>query len=87
MSRPLSDTVFSRSVSILFRKNLNVDIINHHQSVNCRNLLFKVKFDEKVFSLVNVYALNFKKEKTAIRIKMASLVNTNTCKLFICERK
>lgn len=51
----LSHSVFSRGVSILFRKNLNVDIINHHQSVNCRKLLINVNYNEKKFSLVNVY--------------------------------
>lgn len=51
-------------MSILFRKKLIVDIINYHQSVNGRKLLINVKINEKVFSLVNVYAPNFEKERT-----------------------
>lgn len=83
----LSDSVFSRGVSILFRKNLNVDIINYHQSVNGRKLLINVKINEKVFSLVNVYAPNSEKERTEFFKRLQAWIDKytlNTDGLILC---
>ena len=53
-----SDSPFSRGVSILFKKELNIEIIEKHRSLDGRKLLLKVKMHDKIFSLLNIYAPN-----------------------------
>ena len=50
--------IYSRGVSVLFKKDLPVQILNVHRSIDGRKLLINVKFEDKTFSLVNVYAPN-----------------------------
>lgn len=53
-----SDSKFSRGVSILFKKELDVEIIEKHGSIDGRRLFLKVKINGIEFTLVNVYAPN-----------------------------
>ena len=50
-------------VSILFKKDLDLDITNCHHTANGRLPLLNVKFNEKRFTLVNVYELYSEKER------------------------
>lgn len=53
-----SDSKFSRGVSILFKKELDVELIEKHGSIDGRRLFLKVKINGIEFTLVNVYAPN-----------------------------
>ena len=53
-----SDSTFSRGVSIIFKKDLPIEILNVHKSVDGRKLLLNVKYEDSVFTIVNVYAPN-----------------------------
>lgn len=58
-----SDSPYSRGVSILFRKELNVDILNVHKSEDARKLLVNVKIDDTLITFINVYAPNTEKAR------------------------
>ena len=49
-----SDSSFSRGVSILLRKDLDIEIVNSHSSIDGRKLLFNLKFDNNLFTIVNI---------------------------------
>ena len=53
-----SDSTFSRGVSVLIRKDLDIEILNSHSSVDGRKLLLNVKFDNNICTIVNIYAPN-----------------------------
>jgi exonuclease III len=53
-----SDSPYSRGVSILFRNNLVHEILNIHKSIDGRKLLVNIKFDDKIITIVNIYAPN-----------------------------
>lgn len=53
-----SDSKFSRGVSILFKKELDVELIEKHGSIDGRRLFLKVKINGIELTLVNVYAPN-----------------------------
>lgn len=43
---------------MLFRKNLNVEILNVKKSIDGRKILLNVEFDSEIFTIVNIYAPN-----------------------------
>ena len=53
-----SNSAYSRGVTILFRKDLNVDIINIHKSADGRKLLINATYEQNIFTFVNIYAPN-----------------------------
>lgn len=53
-----SDSSHSKGVSVLFRKNLNVEILNVKKSIDGRKILLNVEFDSEIFTIVNIYAPN-----------------------------
>ena len=73
-----SDSVYSRGVSILFRKDLNVEIINIHKSADARKLLVNVKYEGNIFTLVNVYAPTNDNDRTIFFKKLKTFVSRNT---------
>ena len=73
-----SDSVYSRGVSILFRKDLNIEIINVHKSVDARKLLVNVRYDENVFTFVNVYAPNNDNDRVIFFKKLKTFISRNT---------
>ena len=73
-----SDLVYSRGVSILFRKDLNIEIINVHKSVDARKLLVNVRYDENVFTFVNVYAPNNDNDRVIFFKKLKTFISRNT---------
>ena len=52
-----TDSSHSRGVCIMFNDNINVEILNKHCSDDGRILLTNVKIHDKIFCLVNLYAL------------------------------
>lgn len=54
----LSDSSHSIGVSILFRRNLSVEILNVKISIDGRKILMNVEFDSKMYTIVNIYAPN-----------------------------
>ena len=73
-----SDSVYSRGVSILFRKDLNIEIINVHKYVDARKLLVNVRYDENVFTFVNVYAPNNDNDRVIFFKKLKTFISRNT---------
>ena len=53
-----TDSSYSRGVSVLFKKDLPVEILDIHRSIDGRKILVNVKLNDNIFSLVNVYAPN-----------------------------
>ena len=53
-----SDSSFSRGVSILLRKDLDIEIVNSHSSIDGRKLLLNLKFDNNIFTNLSIYAPN-----------------------------
>ena len=49
---------FPRGVSVLIRKDLDIEILNSHSSVDGRKLLLNVQFDNNTCTIVNIYAPN-----------------------------
>ena len=74
-----SDSQYSRGVSILFRKNLPIDVINVHTSIGGRRLLINFKYDEKDFTIVNVYAPNNTKDRIDFFKRVKTWTNQLTC--------
>ena len=58
-----SDSQHSRVTSILFRKQLDIEIINVHKSNDGRILLLNLIFEETNFSIMNIYAPNISAER------------------------
>ena len=53
-----TDSSYSRGVSVLFKKDLPIEILDTHRSIDGRKILVNVKLNDNIFSLVNVYAPN-----------------------------
>ena len=49
-------SLHSRGVSILFKNELNVNIENHHSTIDGRKILVYVQIGENKYSIVNIYA-------------------------------
>ena len=69
-----SDSQFSRGVSVLFKKNLDIDIIDKHSSFDGRIIVLNLKINEKCFTFVNVYAPNDDKTKHAFFEKLKKYI-------------
>ena len=74
-----SDSPYSRGVSILFRKKLPIDVINVHTFMDCRRLLINFKYDEKDFTVVNVYPPNNTKDRIDFFKRVKIWTNQLTC--------
>ena len=70
-----SDSSFSRGVSVLFRKNLPVEILNVHKTIDGRKILIKIKIDNDIITLVNVYAPNNEQNRTNFFKQMQTFIN------------
>jgi len=60
----------SAGVAILFKKGLNVNILNIEEIEKGRVLLLKIQYGEHVFVLVNVYAPNNGVERVRVFDKL-----------------
>ena len=58
-----SDSTFSRGVSILLRKDLHVEVINTHRSIDGRKILLNLKIENNIVTIVNVYAPNIEQNR------------------------
>ena len=87
-----SDSVFSRGVSILFRKGIIFDALSTHKSSDGRKLLLNISIDDHPITLVNVYAPNnqtdrcefFKRMQTWVSQHANTLENLILCGDFNC---
>ena len=70
-----SDSVHSRGVTILFKQNSSVEILNYHQSIDGRRLLVNLKYNEKLITIVNVYAPNAESSRSAFFKRLMSWVS------------
>ena len=73
-----TDSQYSRGVSILFRKQLPIEILNIHRSRDGRRLLVNIRYEENVFTLVNIYAPNQIKERCDFFKRISSWCNQYT---------
>ena len=70
-----------------FAKNLPVDIINVHKSVDGRKLLINVKIDQNIITLVNIYAPNNEQHRVDFFKRIQSFINQhslNTENIIMC---
>ena len=65
-----SDSSFSRGLSILFKKELNIEIIEKHRSLDGRRLLLLVKMHDIIFLPYNIYAPNTIKKRVSFFKKL-----------------
>ena len=61
----VTDSAHSRGVCIMFKKILNVEILNTKSCDAGRLLLVNIKINSEIISLVNVYAPNSEIERTS----------------------
>ena len=54
----LSDSPHGRGVSILFRSDLDIDILDHKFSIDGRRLLVNFNYQSQKYCIVNTYAPN-----------------------------
>ena len=48
----------ARGVAILFKKNFDCEVMSVDKDVNGRELVVKIKIDNLIFQLMNMYGLN-----------------------------
>ena len=70
-----SDSSFSRGVSILFRKNLPLEVLNVHKSLDGRKILLNIKIDNDIITLVNIYAPNNEQYRLDFFKRLQSFIN------------
>ena len=88
-----SDSSFSRGVSILFRKGLDINIISIHKTKDGRKLLVNLNIGDSTYSFINVYAPNqegsriefFKGMRRFISNFTLNSANTILCGDFNCH--
>ena len=51
-----SDSCLSKGVSILFKKDKSISIIDSHRSIDDRKLLVNLQYEETTFTIIKVYA-------------------------------
>ena len=56
-----SDSVHSRGVSVLFKQNSKIEVLNVHRSQDGRKILLNVTYLDKTLTLVNAHAPNSEK--------------------------
>ena len=71
-------SAYSRGVTILFRKDLNFDIINIHKSADGRKFLINATYEQNIFSFVNIYAPNDNGERVQFFKKLKTFISQNT---------
>ena len=82
-----SDSPYSRGVSILFRKEIDVNIINVHRSNDARKLLVNVKIYDNLITFINVYAPNNENASIAFFNRLKSFTTKHSCegsKMILC---
>ena len=70
-----SESVHSRGVSVLFKKNSKIEIINHYKSVDGRRFLINIKYNDQQLTLVNVYAPNNEKYRIDFFKRVITWIN------------
>ena len=76
-----SDSTFSRGVSVLIRKDLDIEILNFHSSIDGRKLLLNLKFDNNICTIVNIYAPNTELSRIEFFRNMSSYITRHSANL------
>ena len=77
----ISDSQHSRGTSILFRKQLDIEIINVQKSNDGKILLLNLLFEENNFSIMNIYAPNSPAERKSLFYENKQLGNKTVTSL------
>ena len=73
-----SESVHSRGVSILIRKNSKIELINYNRSTDGRKLLVNIRYNDKIITLINIYAPNNEKDRIEFFKKLTSWINRHS---------
>lgn len=65
----------SKGTAILFKKELQLEIVNTHKSDDSRIILVNCKIEDKIITLVNIYAPNNSTERKAFFNKLQKWLN------------
>lgn len=76
-----SESVHSRGVSVLSKKNSKIETINHYKSVDGRQFLINIKYNDQKLTLVNVYAPNDEKDRIDFFKRVNTWINQNAINL------
>ena len=71
-----SDTSYSKGVSNVFRKEIDVNVNNVHRSNDARKLLAYVKIYDDLITFLNVYAPNNENAHIAFFNRLKSFTKT-----------
>lgn len=74
-----SDSYLSRGVSILIRKDLELEVLAIHRSNDCRKLLINVKISDMELTFVNIYEPKNETYRVQFCKRMRSLINIAIC--------
>ena len=58
-----------------FGKNLPVEILNVHKTIDGRKILINIKIENDIITLVNVYAPNNEQNRTSFFKQMQTFIN------------
>lgn len=70
-----SGTQHSKGTAILFKGNLNCEILNVHKSDDSRIILTNIKLEDKTITLINIYAPNQISERKTFFNKVQKWIN------------
>ena len=82
-----SDSNHSRGVSTFIRKIPEIEIINHHISIDGRRLLLNIKHNTENYTIVNIYAPNNENERIKFFKKLLTWIrqhSININRIILC---
>lgn len=68
-------TEHSKGTAILFKKGLQYQILNKHKTEDSRMILINIKIEEKIFTMINIYAPNNMSERKVFFNKIQKWIN------------
>lgn len=68
-------TEHSKGTAILFRKDLQYQLLNTHKTEDSRMILSNIKIEEKIITLINIYAPNSTTDRKAFFNKIQKWIN------------
>ena len=68
----VTDSAHSHGVCIMFKNNLNVEILNTKSCDMGCLLLVNIKVNDEIITLVNIYAPNSETDRTIFMVKLIS---------------
>ena len=68
-------TEHSKGTAILFRKDLQYQLLNTHKTEDSRMILSNIKIEDKIITLITIYAPNSITERKVFFIKIQKWIN------------